>query len=78
MEFNRKPHFMKLNHVDWHVQRINGSRVKIKRRAAYAVNCFANLWALKLLSVECDLLDKNSYDNIIDNFYLPKNRKCLL
>jgi len=35
------------------------------------------LSALELLSVECDLLEKNSYDDIIDTFSAAKSRKCL-
>ena len=44
----------------------------IKRHAAYAGNCFADLSALELLGVECDLLDKFSYDNITDTFSSAK------
>ena len=33
--------------------------------------------ALELLSVECDLLDKISYDDIIDTFSAAKSRQCL-
>jgi len=51
----------------------NGSRVEIKRHAAYAGNCFADLSALELLGVECDLLDKFSYDNIVGDPRRPRS-----
>jgi len=82
-DYNRKPHFTQLSHIDWHTVRhrptfnFNGSRIEIKRHAAYAVNYFTDLSALELLSVECDLIDEISYDNIINTFSSVKNRKCL-
>ena len=77
-EYNREPHFTELSHVDWHrYVSFNGSRVEIKRHAAYAGNYFTDLSALELLSVESDLLDNISYDNIIDIFISAKKRKCL-
>ena len=80
-EYNREPHFTKLIVLIGisYIQYIsfNGSRADIKSHAAYAGNHFADLSALQLLSVECDLLDKISYDNITDAFSSAKNRKCL-
>ena len=35
------------------------------------------LSALELLSVESDVIDKTSFDDIIDMFSTAKNRKCL-
>lgn len=35
------------------------------------------LSALELLSVECDILDNISFDDIVDKFSAAKSRKCL-
>jgi len=37
----------------------------------------ARMSALELLSVESDMLDKISFDDIIDIFSTVKSRKCL-
>jgi len=60
-----------------YIQYVSFNGVEIKRHAAYASNYFADLSASEILSVEFDLLDKISYDNVIDTFSSANSRTCL-